>query len=293
MNHLLSVIFDGLTVGVIYSLLGVAIVLIYQSTGVVNVAQGELATLSTFVVWQCVAWGLPLLAGALLGFLAAVALGVIIQVLIVRRLTKDDHLVVLVASIGLFLAINQLTGWIWTPVVRTLRSPFGEGRVSVGGASISYHTLGSLAVLAIVALVLYLLMMRTRLGLGLRAAATAPEWSSLNGLDVQRHHMFGWGISLGVGSIAGLLAAPVFFLEPQMMYGAVLYAFAGVALGGFDSVPGAMLGGLLLGVTEALVASYVGFVGSELKIIVPLVLMGIILLTRPSGLFGSREVARV
>lgn len=293
MNHLLSVIFDGLTVGVIYSLLGVAIVLIYQSTGVVNVAQGEFATLSTFIVWQSVAWGVPLLVGALLGFLAAVTLGVIIQVLIVRRLTKDDHLVVLVASIGLFLALNQLTGWIWTPVVRTLRSPFGEGRIPVGGASISYHTLGSIAVLAVVALVLYLLMMKTRLGLGLRAAATAPEWASLNGLNVQRHHMFGWGISLGVGSVAGLLAAPVFFLEPHMMYGAVLYAFAGVALGGFDSIPGAMLGGLLLGVSEAMVASYVGFIGSELKIVVPLVLMGLILLTRPSGLFGSREVARV
>lgn len=293
MSHLLSVIFDGLTVGVIYSLLGVAIVLIYQSTGVVNVAQGEFATLSTFLVWQCVAWGLPLIIGVFVGFLAAVALGVIIQVLIVRRLTKDDHLVVLVASIGMFLALNQLTGWIWTPVVRTLQSPFGDGRVAIAGASISYHTLGSIAVLALVAMLLYVLTMRTRLGLGLRAAATEPEWSALNGLNVQRHHMFGWGISLGVGSLAGLLAAPVFFLEPQMMYGAVLYAFAGVALGGFDSVPGAMIGGLLLGVVEALAASYVSFIGSELKIVVPLVLMGVILLLRPSGFFGSREVARV
>jgi len=138
-----------------------------------------------------------------------------------------------------------------------------------------------------------LLFRRTKLGLAMRAAAQNPDSSRLVGIRVGRMLMLGWGLAALLGALAGVLVAPRLFLDVNLMGGVLVYAFAGAALGGFDSPLGAVVGSWIIGVTENLAGTYVGAVGADLKVLVPLAVIFVVLLVRPSGLFGSPEVTRV
>lgn len=293
MNAFLMQLIDGIANGAIYGLIAMAIVLVFRATKVINVAQGEFAVLSTFMVWQLLQWGVNLYLAVLLVLPLTFLFGMAVQRTIIRRTEGKDHLVSIVVTIGMMLVINQVGGWIWGAEVRAFPSVFGSGRVTIGDLTFSHHTLGTIAVLIAVWLLIHVFMTKTKLGLSMRAAAENAPWSRLAGIPASRMFMIGWGLSLAVGSIAGILAAPSFFLEPNMLLGASLYAFAAAAIGGFDSLPGAIVGGITVGVLENLAGAYIGFIGSDLKITVPLLLMFAILLIRPSGLFGSKEVSRV
>jgi branched-chain amino acid transport system permease protein len=283
----------GLASGGVWATLAVALVLIYRSTGVVNFAQGEMAMFSTFIAWSLVHHGLSYWGAFALTIAISFVAGVAIERAVIRPVERAPQLTVVIVTLGLFFLVNGAARWIWTPEVRSLPNAFSTRPITVAGVAFSIQDLGTIAVsLAAVAL-LWLFFRFTKLGLASRAAALNPEASRLVGVRVSWMLALGWGIAAVLGAVAGMMIAPVVFLDPNMMQTILLYAFAAAVLGGLDSPVGAVVGGILLGVTITLLGRYVGFIGSTLRLPAALALILLLLLVRPGGLFGRVAVRRV
>ena len=292
MERFVQVIVDGLATGSLYGALALAVVLIYRSTGIVNFAQGELAMFSTFIAWGLMQAGLPL-AVALLGTLVfSFVAGMLIERLVIRPVEGGEVLTLVIVTLGLYILVNSLAGWIWGFGNRAFPSMFGDGSFDLAGVRISVESIGIVAVLIAVVGLLFAVFQRTKIGLAMRAVSLNPDSSRLVGISVGRTLMIGWGIAALVGALAGALIAPRLFLDVNFMGSVLIYSFAAATLGGFDSPFGAVLGGWIIGVAENLAGTYIDFIGSDLKILVPLIAILVVLLVRPTGLFGSAEVAR-
>ena len=292
MERFIQVIVDGLATGSLYGALALAVVLIYRSTGIVNFAQGEMAMFSTFIAWGLLEAGLPL-ALALLGtLLFSFVAGMLIERVIVRPVEGGEVLTLVIVTLGLYILVNSLAGWIWGFGNRSFPSVFGDGSFDLAGVRISVESIGLVAVLIAIVGILFAVTNRTKVGLAMRAVSLNPDSSRLVGISVGRTLMIGWGIAALVGALAGALIARRLFLDVNFMGSVLIYSFAAATLGGFDSPLGAVLGGWIIGVAENLAGTYVDFIGSDLKILVPLIAILVVLLFRPTGLFGSAEVAR-
>lgn len=282
---------SGVATGGIYALMALALVMIFQAIRHLNFAQGEMAMFSTFIAWQLLAWGLPYW----LAFVLAVALsflgGALIGRLVflpIRNAPVLSHIAVFVA---LLLIFNSLAGFIWDFSIKPFPSPFGTAPLF--GGLIGAHQAGMLLVILVVVAFLFWFLRFTRIGLALRAAAANPESARLVGIKVDRMMALGWGMASAIGAVAGIMIAPVVFLEPNMMLSILLYGFAGAVLGGLSSPGGAVLGGFIVGVAENLAGTYVPVVGHELKLPIALFLIVVVLVVRPAGLFGRKTVERV
>jgi branched-chain amino acid transport system permease protein len=192
--------------------------------------------------------------------------------------------------IGLLVILNSIAGWIFTYTIKAFPSPFPK-EPPFGLYFISSHELGSIAVTMVLLFLLYSFFKFTPLGLAMRAAAQNPDSSRLVGIRVGWMLALGWGLAAAIGSVAGMMIAPVVFLEPNMMSGILLYAFAAALVGGIDSPGGAVLGGFIVGILENILGAYV--IGTELKLSVALVLIIVVLTIKPAGLFGKVIVSRV
>ena len=292
MERFIQVIIDGWATGSLYAALAVAVVLIYRSTGIVNFAQGELAMFSTFIAWGLMQAGLPLglaIAGTLgLSFLG----GMLIERLVIRPVEGGEVLTLVIVTLGMYILVNSLAGWIWGFGNRAFPSVFGDGSFQVAGAAVAVESLGIVAVLIALVAILFAVFQRTKVGLAMRAVSLNPDSSRLVGISVGRTLMIGWGVAALVGALAGVLIAPRLFLDVNFMGAVLIYSFAAATLGGFDSPLGALIGGWIVGIAEGLAGTYVDFIGNDLKILVPLTVILVVLLFRPTGLFGSPEVAR-
>jgi branched-chain amino acid transport system permease protein len=292
MAEFLQQVVDGLAAGSIYGAVALSLVLIYRTTGIVNFAQGEMAMFSTFIAWGLVEAGLPL-ALAILATLALSFLGgLLIERAIIRPVEGANPLAMVIMTLGLLILLNSAAGWIWGFSNRSFPSLFGDDAVDVAGVRIDVEALGILGIMLAVIGLLFLVFQRTRIGLAMRAVAMNPESSRLSGIPVGRTLMFGWGLAALVGALAGALIAPRLFLDVNFMGGVLIYSFAAATLGGLDSPVGALVGGWIIGVAETLAGFYVDPIGSDLKILVPLAIILVVLLIRPSGLFGTHEVER-
>ena len=289
MDLLIHQIFSGLASGGIYASMALALVMIYQATHHVNFAQGELAMFSTYIAWSLLQAGMPYWLAFFITVLIAFALGVLIERVIVRPVEDAPVLTVVMIFIGLLFITNSLAGWIFSYTIKPFPSPF-PAEPLFGNRYVSSHELGSIGVTMVVLSIIFAFFRCTPLGLAMRAAAQNPISSRLVGIRVGWMLALGWGLAGAVGAIAGIMVAPTVFLEPNMMAGILLYAFAGALLGGIDSPGGAVLGGFIVGVLENLVGS---LLGTELKLTVALVLIVGVLVVRPSGLFGKVHVTRV
>jgi branched-chain amino acid transport system permease protein len=291
--NFLQQVVSGLASGGIYGSLALALVLIHRATGVLNFAQGEMATLSAFVCFTLVdhGWSFWPAFGATL--LLSFAGGAALQAVVIRPIQGGPVLGIVILTIGLLIAVNGLDTWIWGGAAKQFRGPFSTAPIHVGGVAFSKQDIGVIAVSLVCVALVWLLFARTRLGLGLRAAAVNPVESRLVGVPVATMIAVGWGLAAALGAVAGVLAAPSLFLEPNMMQTVLLYAFAAAVLGGMDSPLGAVVGGLLLGVLLNLVGTYVHWVGGELRLAVALAVILVVLLLRPAGLFGRVAVRRV
>jgi branched-chain amino acid transport system permease protein len=292
MARLLQVVVDGIADGSIYAALALALVLIHRSTGIVNFAQGEMAMFSTFIAWGLVNGGSPLWVALLGAFALSFVGGMVIERVLIRPVEGGQPLPLVIVTLGLVVLVNSAAGWIWGFTNRAFPSVFPRNAVSVGGVALGIEPLGIIAVLLAVVGLLWLLFQKTKLGLAMRAAAQNPESSRLLGIRVGRLLMLGWGLAATLGALAGVLVAPRLFLDVNLMGGVILYSFAGAALGGFDSPLGAVVGSWIVGVAETLAGTYVEPIGADLKVLVPLAIIVGVLMVRPSGLFGSREVTR-
>ena len=282
----------GLATGSIYACLALAVVMIYQAIDHFNFAQGEMAMFSTFIAWQLLQWGMPFWIACLGAASISFAGGVAIERILFRPLRHAPVLSHIVAFIALFAILNSLAGFIWDFNLKTFPSPFGS-RPLLGSGLISGREAGMIGVTALMLALLYAFFRWTRVGLAMRAAATAPESARLVGIRVGWMLALGWGMAATIGAVAGMMIAPVVFLEPNMMLGILLYGLAGAVVGGLSSPGGAVLGGFAVGVVENLAGAFVPYLGRELKLTIALVLIVAVLTLRPSGLFGRATVKRV
>jgi branched-chain amino acid transport system permease protein len=289
MHELLQQTFSGLAAGAIYASLALALVMIYRTTDLVNFAQGEMAMFSTYIAWTLVNAGLPFWGAFLITLAASFVGGLAIERIIIRPVENAPVLAAVVVTIGLLLIINALAGWIYSYTIQDFPSPFPDRPVL--GALMTTRDLGVIAVTLVMLALLFVFFRFTSTGLAMRAAAQNPLSARLCGINVSRMLAIGWGLAATIGAVAGIMVAPILFLDPNMMGGVLLYAFTGALLGGITSPVGAVVGGLIVGVTENLVGTYL--IPSQLKLTVALTLIILVLLFKPNGLFGTPIVRRV
>ena len=296
MTDFLQQVASGLSSGAIYALLALAIVIIFRSTGVVNFAQGEMATLSAFIAWTLIDHGLPYWPAFALTLLISFVGGVLLERVVIRPVERAPVLTIVILTIGLFIFLGGLMNWIWKAEVRSFppNRPFPTDTIDLGGVAISYQDIGILGVTLGLVGLLWVLFQKTKLGLALRASAVDPDSSRLVGVRVGWMLALGWGLAAALGAVAGMFTAAAFPpLEPNMMRAVLIYAFAAAVLGGLTSPMGAIVAGLALGVTLNLVSAYVDWLGPQMRLPVALALILGVLLVRPAGLFGRVAVRRV
>jgi branched-chain amino acid transport system permease protein len=289
MHQFSQQIFSGIAAGAIYASLALALVMIYRATELVNFAQGEMAMFSTYIAWSLVNGGVPFWAAFVITLVVSFLGGMAIERVLVRPVESASVLAAVIVTLALGLIFNSLAGWFYTYTVQDFRSPFPDRPLL--GALITSQDLGVIGVTLVMLLLLFTFFRFTKTGLAMRAAAQNPESARLCGIPVGRMLAIGWGLAATIGATAGIMVAPVLFLDPYMMSGVLLYAFAGALLGGITSPVGAVIGGLIVGVTENLVGTYL--IPTQLKLTLALVLIILVLMFRPNGLFGTAIVRRV
>ena len=299
MTEFLQQVVAGLASGSIYALLALAIVIIYRSTGVVNFAQGEMATFTTFIAWTLVDHGIGYWGAFALTLLIALVGGFALERIVVRPVEGKPVINAVILTIGLFILLGGLSNWIWKAEVRSFppSRPFPTSAWDIGGVAVSKQDAGILAVMLVLLALLWGLFQFTKLGLALRASALNPVASRLVGIRVGWMLGLGWGLAAAIGAVAGLFtaaAAPP--LDPNMMRPVLIYAFAAAVVGGLESPVGAVLGGLVIGVVLNLIATYDTHIHLDLdrvRLPIALALILVVLLVRPTGLFGRQAVRRV
>ena len=289
LSGIMHQIMSGIATGGIYASVALALVMIYQATHHVNFAQGEMATFSTYIALTFINAGFPYWIALAIAVIFSFIIGVVIERVLMRPLANAPVLASVGVFIGLLLVINSLSGWFFDYTIKRFPSPFPDE--SMLGGYLSGHQLGSTAVTLIVLISVYLFFRHTSLGLAMRAAAYNATSSRLVGVRVGWMLALGWGLAAAIGAVAGCMVAPVVFLDPNMMAGILLYAFAGALLGGIDSPLGAVLGGFAVGIIENLGGAYI--VGTQLKLTMALVIIVAVLTIKPSGLMGRRVYSRV
>jgi len=284
--------------GAVYSSLALSIVIVYRTSRLLNFAQGEMAMFSLFLIWELNDRGLPVWGAIAVGVAISFVLGALIERLLIRPVgnASKNPLAVVIVTIGLFLGINGLAGRIWGRQGQSLPNPFPDSTWDIGDVRVSATTVGCVLVLAAEVLLLWFLFQRTKVGLGMRAVASNEESSRLAGVPVGVMLMVGWGLAAAIGAMAGVIQAasvPSHAFDPNFMVGTLVFAFAAATLGGFDSVVGAIVGGMVVAVVEKLSAQYIDAVGTDLAVGSAFVLILVVLVVRPQGLFGRAEVTRV
>jgi len=293
MDIFIQQVVTGLATGGIYASLALALVMIYQATDVVNFAQGNMAMFSTYLAWSFLQAGLPYWVTFALTVIIAFVGGLLIERIVIRPVEGAPILTIVIVTLGLLVICNSIAGWVWTYLQKPFPSPFPREPIRVGNVVFGAHDLGEIGVTLVMLALLFAFFRFTPLGLAMRAAAQNPVSSRLAGIRVSWMLALGWGLAAVFGAVAGLMVAPILTLDPNMMGGIQIYAFAAATLGGFTSPVGAVVGGFMVGIVENLVGTYVSFIGTELKLTVALAMIIIVLLVKPSGLFGRTHTRRV
>ncbi len=284
----------GVALGLVYGSLALALVLIYQATHVINFAQGELAMFTTYIAYQLIQWGLSYWEAFFATLAIAFLLGTVLQVAVIRPVQHRSVIATVIVTVGLFILIDGVVNWIWGGSFRSLPSPFGIASYDVGGVPIEHLWVWQAGVVLAGLAGVWALFRFTKLGLAMRAAALRPASAALAGVRVEVMLAIGWGLAALLGAVAGLMTEPSqYFLDQAFMQPILVYAFAAAALGGLESPAGAVVGGIAIGVLQTLMVGYVPQITSELQLPLAFALILAVLLVKPNGLFGRRQVQRV
>jgi branched-chain amino acid transport system permease protein len=292
MTRFIDLTLNGISTGAIYAAVALALVLIWRATRIVNFAQGAMLMFTTSI-----ALGVINSSGSYwLGFAVALAsgllLGAIVERGLIRRVENGPPLNAVIVALGLLILLEAGAGMIWGNTPRSFPPAFSIRGYDIGGTRVLFSPNDTFTVLVVfaVALALRLLFLNTSIGLKMRAAAFRPEVARLLGVRVGRMFTLGWALASLVGSLAGVLVAPSVFVGPNQFDSLLVFGFTAAVLGGLDSPLGAVVGGMLLG----LVLSYVsGYEGASLVTLAALVVLIVVLMIRPSGLFSSSQERRV
>ena len=285
-----QLIVNGIAIGSLYALTAFGIVLIYKTTDVITFAQGETAMFSTFIAFT-------LLTGLQLSFpiafvstlIFAVVFGALIERVVLRRISTSTILNPVIVTAGLGLILLGVAGWIWGYEIRTFPAPVTGAPFRLGTVVLSQLNALILAVTLVLMAGLFAFFRYSLTGIAMRAVAQNRTAAQLMGISINRINGLGWGLGTALGAVTGMLIAPLNYLDPGMMGDVALKAFAAAVLGGLTSLPGAVVGGLLLGVID----SVVGFQVPELRTTIAFILIVLVLVVRPGGLLGKHEIKKV
>ncbi|MEX0786132.1 MAG: branched-chain amino acid ABC transporter permease [Dehalococcoidia bacterium] len=285
-------VLSGIASGSGFAILALAIVLIYRSTSILNFAQGEMAMFSTFLAWTFMT-RMDFWPAFFLAIIVAMAIGASLELFILRRVEQAPVLNSLIVTLGLFTMFNGLALWIWGSQPKGFGpfSVFSGQAVCVSDICIGRASLGILAGGGVIMVLLYALFQFTKVGLAMRATAQNRLASQLVGIPVGRMLTLGWALSAGAGAVAGLLISQNFGLTTSTFLPILLFAFAAAVVGGLDSPVGAIAGGLLIGVVRNMAGTYVPSDVGSVDLTVAFVVIVLVLMLRPTGIFG-RGVAR-
>lgn len=297
MELFLARLFDGLSSGATYAVIAVALVLIFKATTLINFAQGELAMLGSFFAYiLAIEQGVPIYLAIVLAMALSAILAAGIERTLIRPFDPANHLPLVIITLGLFLVINSVAGMIWGFDPRSFPELFPEDDLwTYGIARLRWYTVGTLATVLVLLVLLTLLLNRTKIGLAFRAVSSNLESAGLVGVRAGPTLQFGWMLATAVGTLAGVLfvADPFRQLDPLWAQRVLIFASAAAVLGGLDSLWGALIGGLVLGLVESLVVGYVEFIPAQMSLAAAVAVILAVLLIRPAGLFGTKRVERV
>lgn len=280
---------SGLALGSIYALLALSLVLINKATDVVNFAQGEMAMFGTFLCFALLTMtGLPLIVVLLLAIPIGALLGVVTERIAIQPLHVAPPVNALIATIGLWMIFHHAAGWIWGYDPVRFPSLFSPEPIDILGVRVAQNSLGIIGVSVLVVILLYLFFEHTRTGIAMRAASMNRRAAQLMGVNVGRVALVAWGLATAISVVSGFLVAPLTFLDFEMMFSVLLKAFAGAILGGFNSLPGAVIGCLVIGVLENLFSAYIS---TAFKDTFAFGIIIAVLMFRPQGLF-TRQIAK-
>lgn len=285
-----QLIVNGLALGSLYALTAFGIVLIYKTTDVITFAQGETAMFCTFIAFTLLtAWQLPFVVAFILTLIFATILGILIERLVLRRVANASVLNSVIVTVGLALVLLGVAGWIWGYQTRPFPPPVAGPPFRFGTIVLSQINALVLAVMLVLMVILFAFFRYTLTGIAMRAVAQNRVAAQLMGINIDRINAIGWGVGTALGAVTGILIAPLNYLDPTMMGDVALKAFAAAVLGGFTSLPGAVVGGLLLGILD----SIVGFQVPELRTTIAFLIIVLVLVVRPGGLLGTHEIKKV
>ncbi len=295
MRNLIGTLLIGLTLGSVYSLMALALVLVWRSTRVVNFAQAGQAIVTTYIAYEIVTRTGVFWLAVLFAVIAGALLGAGVEYFLMRTLFRhvDEGpvaaLAPVIATLGLLGVIRSVVGMIWGNDFRTFYSPVSTDNFVVAGETIPFSSLNLLIILSTVAVMIIfsIIFQRTDLGLSLRAAAFQPEIARLAGIRVGPIRTIGWVFAGVAGAIAGVLVTPTTILSPNSLDLLLVFGFVAAVIGGLESLPGAVLGGLVLGLGVSFVLNYVG---TSLVFPSIFVVLIISLIVRPNGILGAKKV---
>jgi branched-chain amino acid transport system permease protein len=292
MSRFVDLTLNGISSGMIYAAVAIAFVIIWRSTRVVNFAQGALFMVTTFIASSVIASSGSYWLGFVVALMAGLVLGAVVERVLIRPVEGGPELNAVIVTIGLLIFLQAIAGMIWGGTPRSFPPAFSIRGFQVSGHNLYFAPFDVFTVGAVVvaALGLFLLFRRTDLGLRLRASAFAPTVARLQGVRVGRMLTLGWALAASAGSLAGVLIAPSVFVGPNTFDAVTIYGFTAAVLGGLDSPAGALVGGLLLGLSLSYVS---GYAGSALVGLAALAILIAVLMVRPGGLFATAHGRRI
>ncbi|MGI8505850.1 MAG: branched-chain amino acid ABC transporter permease [Solirubrobacteraceae bacterium] len=291
MQAFIQYVVGGLGFGGIYALAALGLVLINKTSGVVNFAFGAMATVITLILWSLLVHaGLPFALAWVGAMVFAGMLGGLTELVLLRRIERSPLLVQIVLTLGLLILIEGLAGTIWGYAPKAIPQVLNGNAVSLGSFLITPNDLFIVGLTVAIGIALYAIFERTRSGLAMRAIAADREIASLMGVRTRRYITASWAAGVALSGVSAILVAPTVGLEPTMMDNVAVFAFAAAILGGFSSLPGAVVGGFLIGIVSNLIAAYVS---TNLQQTLIFGVIVVLLYVRPQGLFGAEATSRV
>jgi branched-chain amino acid transport system permease protein len=292
MQRFVDLTLNGIAGGAIYAAVALSLVLIWRATRILNFAQGAMLMVTTFIATSVLSAGGGYWLALGVALVSGFVLGAVVERVLIRHIEGGPPLNAVVVTIGLFVLLVAAAGMIWGGNPRSFPPAFDIRGYEIGGHRVLFSPNDLFTVVAVgaVMVALVVLFRFTSLGLRMRAAAFEPEVARLLGVRVSRMFTMGWGLAAVAGALAGVLVAPSVFVAPNNFDGVLVFGFTAAVIGGLESPPGSLVGGMLLGVALSYVS---GYLGPELVTLGALVILGAVLMVRPSGLFAHAGERRV
>lgn len=296
-------LFDSLNNGAVYAVTAIGLVLIFKATTLINFAQGNIAMFGAYVCWAFAhGWGWPVWVSIIAAMILMAGMGAGIERVLIRPFDPTDHLPVVLITFGISAILEAFAGGIWGLEFHKFPSPFPaepQDRFTIGGAFLRYETVGTLIVMGLMVLAVFAILNKTKVGLAFRAVSSNTESARLVGVRTGRTLQFGWALASALGVLGATLVAKQTNLEPAFMAKLVIFAFAAATLGGLDSIGGSVIGAFIVAVVQSMLTGYgqeipgLGWLKSNFALVLAFVLILVVLLFKPAGLYGTRRIERV